>query len=188
MAWKIPSLTPPWLSHTKNCDTDLKRSEKITNASRRNLLKKKFQSLCIYLKKKNILQLLNYVKVKTDRKILSPRIYSVACLIVKVSISLKLFSAVFNFYFELENVPPYERHSPSSCGGLQPSAKTVGSFGPNSGALRAKPRKSVMKFFKIFFWKFFSRQYFLEFFFDALCTLHFTLCFCILHFRLCFFI
>ena len=60
------------------------------------------------------------------------------------------------FLYQLEKKPPYGRHFPSSCGEMHPSAATVGPFRPNSGALQAQPKKSVMKFvFRILFKDFF---------------------------------
>ena len=40
-------------------------------------------------------------------------------------------SSDLNFKLILEKVPPYGRHFPSFCGGLQPSAAMVGPFGPS---------------------------------------------------------
>ena len=54
-------------------------------------------------------------------------------------------------------MPPYGRHFPSSFGSLQPSAATVGPFGPNNRALRAyiKMLKIYLNFFlEIHFEKF----------------------------------
>ena len=89
----------------------------------------------------------------------------------------------------LEKVPPYGQHFPNSCRGLQPSAATVGPFRPNSGALWAQPKKSVMKFFwnLFFFWSFFFKNFFWKFFVGSFFSWQFFFLvlmfyvFCILH-------
>ena len=103
-------------------------------------------------------------------------------------LAFKPKNTVIFFYNILEKVPPYGRHFPSSCRGLQwwgPSGPTVGPSGP--------AKKSVMKFFQnfFFFFKFFFGNFitgnFFKKFFYALCILHCAFAFCILYFVFSFF-